>query len=184
MRRRAPLHYLTKANNARLNAAILSNQIDDKSLSDAINLTDYSDSPGIALLEGFRREASIALELVIKAVIARKIEMGTAPKHVVRVRPTHDVTRLWNEAELPKLGREDQRLLLRVKSLLSWSSRYAAPYNDKQSEEKWEEDERLRPQNKEPFRIESIASTLSLTWENFDKLYKIAFKEFVRIQRQ
>lgn len=72
IRRRAPLHYLAKANNARFAAYILSRDLPGVSLAKEATEAGYHGTPNIALHEAFRREAAIALELIVKAVIAEK----------------------------------------------------------------------------------------------------------------
>jgi HEPN domain-containing protein len=83
----------------------------------------YGDA-SVAMLEGFRRESAVAIELIIKAVIAEQFKLRDASE---RVPATHDIRRLWQEAGLPQLNREDEHLLLSFKSILNWSGRYATP---------------------------------------------------------
>ena len=111
MRRRAPLHYVAKTENARFAAYAIAtlDQEAQKRCSDQIR---YGGDPCLPMSEAFFREAALALELVIKAVIAQRIEVGLAMRHVVRVRPTHDLVVLWAEAELPSLPPADQHHLM------------------------------------------------------------------------
>jgi hypothetical protein len=73
-RRRAPLHFALRAENALKSASVLSNA---------------------DVREGFIREASIALELIVKAVIAQRLEVGES-LGVTKVPATHNVPQLWS----------------------------------------------------------------------------------------
>lgn len=89
-----------------------------------------SGNAGLAMLEGFRRESAVALELIIKAVLAKQLELRRAPVSD-RVPATHDIPKLWADAGLPELPREDQYRLLLFKSVLMWSGRYVTPRSAK-----------------------------------------------------
>ena len=82
---------------------------------------------GLALTEAFRRESAIALELVVKAVIAHKLQARGANPATEWVPATHDLPKLWTDAGLPELPRDDKYLLLLVKQVLMWSGRYGTP---------------------------------------------------------
>jgi hypothetical protein len=112
----------------------------------------------------------------VKAVIAQKIELGIAAPHVVSVRPVHDVPKLWQEAGLPAMSNEDRRRLVKIKEILLWSGRYAAPRSDKQLTELEAEGEALKPK-RPPGRLFMEEPSL-LDWANFDRLYQIAHMEF------
>lgn len=88
---------------------------------------EYHGTAAIALYEAFRRESAISLELIIKAAIAWQIEDGSAASHLVSMPMSHDLPRLWRDARLPPLSRNDARWLLDMKWALLWSSRYPAP---------------------------------------------------------
>jgi hypothetical protein len=172
IRRRAPAHYWAKADNARYAAYLLSRGLSQETLHAAADGAGYHGTPGIAAWEAFRREAALALELIVKAVIAQRIRLGLARSDLRAVPLTHDVPALWREADLPELSNEDRRRLVLVKSLLSWSGRYAAPKTDAQFERERAEDERLKPPRMAPgIRFET---PLSFDWESFDHLYQIA----------
>jgi hypothetical protein len=170
-RRRAPLHFLAKADNARFIAYLLAEELSFDCVSDAKAAVNYGGDPRMAMFEAFRREAAIALELIIKAVIAQRIESRITPPHIVRVEPTYDVPKLWQEAKLPKVSNEDRRRLVKIKEILLWSGRYAAPRNDKQGALLDAEDEALRPRARGQL---FIREPLLLDWGNFDRLYQIA----------
>jgi hypothetical protein len=177
-RRKAPLHFWAKADNAKFVACILfcDPGHGDDTAADSIG---YGGRPRIARLEGFYREASIALELIIKAAIAQRIEAGISPQHVTRVRPTHDVLSLWDDAGLPKLSNHDALLLLRVRRTLLWSGRYAAPRDDANHEKDMAQEEVVRgPRGK--ISIQNLQKPITLDWDNFERLYGIAFNGFSR----
>jgi hypothetical protein len=119
MRRKAPLHFFAKADNARFVAYALWRGISAECLSLAATCSGYGGTPFVATGEAFNRESALALELIIKAVIAQKIEIGGGPKAVPAV---HDVPVLWVKAGFPALSVDDRRRLLRVKSRLIWSA--------------------------------------------------------------
>src|SRR5690606_3343480 len=92
------------------------------------------DANSEALVEASRREASVALELVTKAVIAQRVENGTADMHVGSVPMTHNLPTLWANAKLPKLAKDDKGRLLKAKYILLWTGRYPAPKTDEDFE--------------------------------------------------
>ena len=176
LKRRAPLHYEARADNARFTAYLLHRGCAEE--GDAAKSIGYSGTAFIARDEGFRREAAIAIELILKAVIAARIEVGLAGNDVQSVRETHDVLALWQEAGLPGLGNRDERILLRVRTVLTWAGRYAAPKYDDLYEEDLELDERLSGPKTGLF-----SPALGLSWEDVDRLYKIALAGFARAMR-
>jgi hypothetical protein len=97
-RRRAPLHFWAKAENARLVAYVLWLKDDpSERLSEAASNCGYRGTPSIAAHEGFLRESALALELIVKAVIAQKIEFGCAPPGVLQCRGFRSAwrSRVW-----------------------------------------------------------------------------------------
>ncbi len=132
--------------------------------------------------EAFYREASLALELIIKAVIAQRIEMGRALRDVVQVRPTHDLDKLWNEAELPPLCPADRRRLLIAKRLLKWAGRYAAPVKDDQYDA--EQREIDRGVVRRPISLKTLATPQSFEWEDFDRIYQVAYVAFGELREE
>ena len=131
----------------------------------------YHGTPVIATGEAFLRESALALELIVKAVIAQKIEVGGGAEVVPT---THDVPFLWGKAALPALAVDDRRRLLKAKSLLIWSSRYTAPKTDFQYYKEREDFEALGPA---PRLFGEF-----LDWENFDRIYQIARREFFELR--
>jgi hypothetical protein len=174
MRRKAPLHYLNRARNARFSAWVIKDA-QSRSLAEAIDATSYDGSPSIALHESFLREACVSLELILKAVIARKIE-----KQVVRidaVPPTHDLTSLWEKAQLPGLNNEDQLTLVIGRKILYWAGRYPAPKDDKHVEENNRRESELREY--ECFESFKLYEPRAISWEQFERLFQIALSDFV-----
>jgi hypothetical protein len=179
MRRKAPLGFWAKADNARFVACLLwQGGISDECLSGAATRSGYHGTPLIATSEAFLRESALALELIVKAVIAQKIEVDGGAKAVPTI---HDVPVLWGKAALPALAVEDRRRLLRVKSLLIWSSRYAAPKSDFRYYQEEDDFEAVGPPAPR-FGGDFSSSHGILDWENFDRIYQIAGREFFRLR--
>lgn len=170
-RRIAPNHFWAKANNARLSAATLWHLGEDDAVIRAIiDKAAYGGTPRIAYLEAFRREAAIALELIVKAVIAQQMTMRGADPATESVPATHDLPALWAHAGCPKLGREDRYRLLLVKSILMWSGRYATP----RTEDAWDRENEafrvLEPATDREGRLR-IRRPIPFSWPDFDRLY-------------
>lgn len=177
IRCRAPLHYEARAKNARYVAYCLNQSCDDGWNEKAAEAIGYTGTPDIAKGESFLREASLSIELILKAVVARKIQLGKAPAHLKSVPMTHDVIRLWQAAGLPKVSDEDWHRLVRIKQILFWAGRYAAPVKDEHfKKEVAEFDMRPLPSVSKSKRIR-IYRPPALDWENFDRLFQIASKE-------
>lgn len=138
-----------------------------------------SDDAGLALLEAFRRECAVALELVVKAVIASKLRARAADPATESVPATHDLPKLWQEADLPALSGDDLYRLHLVKSVLMWAGRYATPRTVKAWEQENKEFDALayspHDEKKYVFR-----TPITLGWEDFDRLYQIAFQAIKR----
>jgi len=131
-RRIAPAHWWGRAENARLSAAAMWQLQDGGDFARTLSASvAYGGSPSIAYREAFMREAAIALELIIKAVIAQRLVTRCADPATEGVPPNHFLPTLWGMAGLMKLGREDRYRLLRFESVLIWSGRYAAPRTEK-----------------------------------------------------
>lgn len=174
MRRRAPLHYWAKAQNARF-AAYAINTMDQEAQKRCAEQLGYLG----ALHEAFFREAALALELIIKAVIAQRIEVRLAQRHVVKVRPTHDLVSLWSDAELPRLPPDDLHRLMIAKRILHWAGRYAAPRTDEQADREQEE---MAPLEERPISSRLKARRLrSFGWDDFDRIYQVALTSFVEL---
>jgi HEPN domain len=167
MRRKAPFHFLAKADNARMSAYALSHIGDDfaaKLTADA----GYNGSHSIAFGEAFRREASISIELILKAILC--VKRKSAPPS------THDVYQLWTECGLPKLPDDDLYRLAEMTEILYWSGRYAAPNSDNnmiKADARFEKHQKTTPFGKLKF-IEHTP----LGWEEFSALYNVAAQQF------
>jgi len=133
------------------------------------------------MYEGFIREATLALELIVKAVIAQRLELQVAPEGVSTIRTTHDLPSLWKDAGLRTLARKDQALLVAAKRVLIWSGRYAAPKSDADLVREEKAYEALFPRTKG-----SIFSKPAdyIDWDGFDRIYQIAAGEFWDLRRK
>ena len=173
LRRRAPLHFWAKAGNARFTAHALWT-MESSGQQECAKRINYGGSPAIAAREAFRREASIALELIIKAVIPQRVEIGIAMQYVVRVRATHDLVSLWKDAQLPALTSDDTHRLMIARQILYWAGRYATPLKDEDFEkEKCD----MKPlENRVPFGTSNLflIRPRLFSWEDFDRIYQIA----------
>lgn len=183
-RRIAPAGWLLRAANARLSAATLWHLRDDGEFVRVI-LADvgYGGTPGIAYSEAFQREAAVALELIVKGVIAQQMIMRNADPAIEGVPPTHDLPALWAQAALPKLRREDRYRLLHFKSILMWSGRYATPRTAKAWERENEAFRALEPTTDSTGHPRFIR-LIPCGWPEFDCLYKIAAKRFSELCEQ
>lgn len=180
MRRRAPLHYWAKADNARFSAALLA-KASPEVRSRTASAIHYGSSTGIAAQEAFLREAANSLELILKAVIAQMAENARCRGEETHPVPaTHNVVQLWRMAGLKKLKRYDMYRLVRTKHILAWSGRYGAPKNDSDYDK--EHTEIL------PYLLKAQAGSLGATkvevisFEDFDSLYSRAFERFSILQ--
>lgn len=155
MRRKAPLHFSARAENAKVSAQYLWD----------------APSGGIALHEGFCREAAVALELIIKAMIAQHIE----GKRNTTARPpdSHDLLDLWSNAALPRLTRGQKLTLLEFGRVLKWAGRYPAPLNDEEYGKYAAREDALIDLPSEPGKLR-IRKLKPLTWDRFVEVYDIA----------
>jgi HEPN domain-containing protein len=127
----------------------------------------------LGLLEAFRRECALALELIVKAVIAKKLKDRNADPGKEGVPATHDLPKLWRQANLAKLSGDDEFRLQLAKSILTWAGRYPTPKNVKAWVEENKDFDALEdpPQDKSKF---VIRTPVTMSWEDFDRLYQIA----------
>jgi hypothetical protein len=149
---------------------------DPRKYSDLVQASGHKGGDaGLALLEAFRRESSVALELVVKAVIAKKMRNRGADPATEGVPATHDLPKLWNDAGLPALQREDRYLLQLAKQTLMWSGRYPTPRTVKAWEEETKSFAALEDTPPEPGRFVT-EKPVALDWREFDRLYQIAYR--------
>jgi hypothetical protein len=133
-----------------------------------------------AVLEAFWREASLALELIAKAVIAQRLEIGEDLGGMTRVPVSHNVPRLWTDASLPSLSREDYGRLVKARVFLMWAGRYPAPNRDEDGErddaELWEHAYDRLPDNS------LFRRPHSFSWGDVDRIYSVANNCFFEIR--
>lgn len=127
----------------------------------------------LGVSEAFRRESAVALELVVKAVIANALEARAADPATEGIPTTHDLPKLWKQANLPALSREDRYRLQLVKSVLIWSGRYSTPRTVKTWEEENKDFEALKvpPPTAGKFVFQT---PVTFGWAEFDRLYQVA----------
>jgi hypothetical protein len=127
----------------------------------------------LGVLEAFRRESAIGLELVVKAVIAKKLRLRGADPATDGIPATHDLPKLWNDASLPPLSGEDLYRLHLAKSRLVWEGRYPTPRTVKAWEDEAKEFCALQGQPLDG-RSFQIRTPITIGWDDFDRLYQIA----------
>lgn len=175
-RRLAVAHWASRAENARLSACFLWQSRHPEETAAVVAICDYGGSPEVALVASYLRESAVALELIVKAVIAQRMTARGADPAIEGVPATHDLLALWKEAALPTLEREDQLRLLRFKSVLVWSGRYATPRSEKAWSQEREAQQPFENRPPEGSKLRAIKVT-TLGWNDFDRLYKIAAEE-------
>ncbi|WP_370213441.1 hypothetical protein [Roseovarius sp.] len=163
-RRKAPFHFLAKSENARMSAYLLSN-LATPTAEQLATEAGYKGNINVVLGEAFKREASIALELILKAILC--IKARSAPT------PSHDVYKLWQLAGLPKLTDEDYIRLIEMTEILYWAGRYAAPTKDKHLEKARAQRKAHAPTSDKKNGI-TIKPLIRLGWDEFAAIYEIA----------
>ncbi len=168
-------HWDSSAAKARLSAFVLWKMMDTPGASEfAAECGHRGDDYGLALGEAFRRESAIALELVVKAVIARQMASRGADPAKEGVPATHDLPQLWTMAGLPELAPEDEYRLHLVKQTLTWSGRYATPRTVKAWEEENRQLESVEPTDGDSSERFRVRTPIRSGWPEFDRLYQIA----------
>jgi hypothetical protein len=159
-RRRAPLHFEGRAAGALRAALVLSNA---------------------RLFDAFAREGSLALELIIKAVIAQRLEVGEVLTGITMVPASHNVPKLWADAKLPELPRDDKGRLIKARINLMWAARYPAPLKDADGErdhaELWEHTYDQDPTS--PL----FRTPHTFVWDDVDRIYSVANNCFWTLRR-
>jgi hypothetical protein len=167
-------HWTSSAEKAWFAAYLFWHMRDQAKLKEVIRECDYKNGDGdLAVIEAFRRESGVALELIIKAVIARSMEARRADPAIEGVPANHDIPSLWSQANLPDLPREDKYRLLLVKQTLMWSGRYATPRTVKA----WEEENKMFDTLEDPPTVPGkfvIRNPITISWSDFDRLYQTA----------
>lgn len=182
IRRRAPLHYWAKAENAKFVAYILTHS-QGEMVRDLSEKSNYGGTPSVAIREGFLREASIATELMIKAVIAQRIERQVSSLNLREIPANHRLNELWRSAELPLLERNDQYGLTLMKVILYWSGRYAAPIRDRDGYRDREDLDKLIPMKYQSKLGIKIRTMPTFGWDEFENIYRIAAKSFWELRK-
>lgn len=172
--RRFSGHWGANAAKARLAAYVLWRMLEDSRLSEmAYECGHQVGDSNIAIMEAFRRESAIALELIIKSIIVNKLQAMPVDSLTKGISLTHNLPKLWKEANLPELSREDKYRLQRMTSVLYWSGRYPVP----KTVTNWENENKaldaLRSPPPEPGKL-SFQKPISMGWTEFDRLYQIA----------
>ncbi len=171
-------HWGTSAAKARFSAFLFWNLRGDSWIGEmADKCSQQRGDADLAVQEAFRRESAVALELVVKAVIAHELQARGADPATEGVPTTHDVPRLWKDAGLPELPREDLYRLQLVKSVLMWSGRYATPRTVKAWEGETKAFDALEDPPPEPGRF-TMRTPITFGWTEFDRLYQIAAQRF------
>jgi len=166
-------HWNTSAEKARFAAFVLW-QMSGSRLQEVVIECGYTAGDATpAVHEAFRRESAVALELMIKAVIAHKLQASRADAQTEGVPATHDIPKLWLDAGLPALPHEGRYRLLAFKSVLMWSGRYPTPKSPKA----WEaENDAFDAPEAPPVAPGKFIFRKPVTtgWSEFDRLYQIA----------
>ena len=167
-------HWNSSAAKARFSAFLLWKMLGDSRLSEMAHECNHGSGDfDLAVFEAFRRESAVALELVVKAVIAHKLQARGADPATEGVPATHDLPKLWKDAGLPDLSSDDWYRLHRVKSVLLWSGRYATPRTVKAWEEENKAFASLEGPGNGPGELR-FKTPIKLDWTEFNRLYEIA----------
>ncbi|WP_250152630.1 hypothetical protein [Ancylobacter radicis] len=175
-RRQAPGHYYIRADNARYSSRVLSSLYPSSATTFARDV-DFRGDPATALAAAARREMSLAIELIVKAVIAQRLENR---EHLAAssVPMTHNVPVLWRQARLPELEEADQRRLHAFGVIMTWAGRYAAPTPG--GENKPELSYPLEPTQKLGRR--QLFRNVIISWDDFERIYQVAQAVYGQLQ--
>jgi hypothetical protein len=167
-------HWHTSAAKARFAAFVLWHMQDDSRLTEMAHECGHQGGDAnLGVHEAFRRESAVALELIVKAVIACKLLARATDPATEGVPTTHDLPTLWRQGGFPDLSREDLYRLHLVRSVLMWSGRYAIPRNVKAWEDENKAFNALEDPPPEPGKY-VFRTPITLGWAEFDRLYQIA----------
>lgn len=172
-------HWKSSAEKTRFSAFVLWELSTDSNLIETMKAKcpNGTGDSSLTLSEAFRRESALALELVIKAVIARKITDGILGPEKLQL--SHNIPELWKTAEICNLSKEDRIVLLRAKEILMWSGRYATP----KTAEVWIQESQEFDNIKGKISYTEREFTFELAkywdWPDFDRLYQMAYKVLV-----
>lgn len=167
-------HWDSSAEKARFAAYVLWQMQDASRYSElARECGHVAGDAGLAISETFRRESAIALELVVKAVIAQKLRARAADPATKGVPATHDLPKLWRDAGLPILSGDDAYRLQLAKSVLLWAGRYPTPRTVKAWQDEAKEFASLENSLQDTTKIE-FRTPITIGWQDFERLYQIA----------
>ncbi|WP_443970345.1 hypothetical protein [Sphingobium sp. CR28] len=127
-----------------------------------------------ALFWGWLRESSLALELIVKAVLA---QIGYRKEVPAKIPSTHNIPQLWKMAGLHRTSEQQEYFLATAHQTLSWAARYPGPLKGAP--------DLFEPRESLGRRISvSVESTFSrkTRWDTFDELYQIAQSAFIAEQ--
>jgi len=168
-------HWDSRAIKAHFSAFVLWRVLQGPHIDEIANECSYTGGDAsLAVMEAFQRESAVALELIIKAVIARNYKARGADPATEQVPATHDLPELWRTAGLPELAREDKYRLPLFKSVLMWSGRYATPRDAAKWKKENEAFDALEDPPVDPHKIIIRTPITAFTWDKFDRLYRIA----------
>ena len=167
-------HWSTSASKARFSAFLLWTLRGESRIREmAARCSHQGDDADLAVLEAFRRESAVALELVVKAVISDGLQATGADPATEGIPLTHDMPKLWRDAGLPELPRDDLYRLQMAKSVLMWSGRYPTPRTVKAWEEETKAFDALEDTTSETSRF-TLRTPIRFGWDEFDRLYQLA----------
>lgn len=173
-------HWCTTARKAHFAAFVLWRVLEDSRIDEIVHECAYTGGDAaLAVMEAFQRESAIALELIIKAVIARNYKARGADPATEPVPATHDLPGLWRTAGLPELARKDKYRLLMFKSVLMWSGRYATPRDAAKWKKENEEFDALEDPPVDPRKVIVRTPITTFVWSEFDRLYNFALTELM-----
>ncbi|WP_206379292.1 hypothetical protein [Sphingobium yanoikuyae] len=167
--RQSPASFFSKADEARYVAYCLWQAKSDP--PSGPDLDDDLHHQVKALLWGFMRESSLALELISKAVFAKNQMGADLPNPVPG---SHNVPQLWKMAHLPALQPVQEIVLYDAWQTLTWVGRYPAPTRD--DRDLYPEVDRVHKQAASAKR--DTESPPLCRWDAFDEIYQIASRVF------
>jgi hypothetical protein len=129
-----------------------------------------------SVLDAFRREASLSLELITKAVIAQRLQVGEDLGTITKVPVSHNVPKLWTEARLPALLPDDHGRLIQARVYLMWAGRYPAPNRDEDGER---DEADLLEHGTSLFRTRTPRT---FNWDDVERIYSTANHYFIEIR--
>lgn len=92
-------HWRSSAAKTSFSAYVLWHMLDDSRLIEMAHECGHLGGDfKLGIVEAFRRESAIAIELVVKAVIANRLQARAADPETEGVPTTHDLPKLWKQA--------------------------------------------------------------------------------------